>query len=324
MATLKKMRTFDYNDVNLIPKRCIVQSRSEIDVSTQLGPYRFNVPVTPSNMSSVIDEELAISLAKKGYFYVMHRFDNDPIAFIEKAKEHKVYSSISVGVQKADYDNINKIIATGTAPDYITIDIAHGHADSVIAMIGHIKTHMPSVYVIAGNVGNVTGAIALERAGANAIKVGIGPGAACTTFHNTGFGTRGWQLSEIQEISEALTTAALIADGGIRTTGDIAKSIAFGADMVMIGGMFAGHDENPGEVIKDEHGDLKKAFYGSASAHQKGDNKNVEGISMLVPYKGSIWDTYKTIKENLQSSVSYAGGKELTDLTNVEYVIVGS
>lgn len=148
--------------------------------------------------------------------------------------------------------------------------------------------------------------------------------SACLTAPNTGFGTRDWQLSALKEISEAIAgeDAYIIADGGIREYGDFAKSLAFGADFVMVGGMFAGHDENPGEIIEDENGDKFKVFFGSASEHQKGEVKHVEGKKMLVPYKGSIADTLTTIKENLQSSVSYAGGKSLEALRDVSYVIV--
>jgi GMP reductase len=113
----------------------------------------------------------------------------------------------------------------------------------------------------------------------------------------------------------------IIADGGIRKYGDIAKSIAFGADMVMIGGMFAGHTESPGSVLEVD-GEFKKAFFGSASEHQKGEQKHVEGKKMLVPFKGSLDTTLQIIKENLQSSVSYAGGTKLSDLEQVEYVLL--
>jgi GMP reductase len=111
----------------------------------------------------------------------------------------------------------------------------------------------------------------------------------------------------------------VIADGGIRTTGDVAKAVAFGADMVMVGGMFAGHEESPG-TLEEVDGKLYKLFYGSASAVQKGNNKNVEGRSMLVDFRGPIADTLQTMKENLQSAVSYVGGTRLLDLRESEFV----
>lgn len=149
--------------------------------------------------------------------------------------------------------------------------------------------------------------------------------SACLTAPNTGFGSQKHQLSTVAHIAETLQKThphvQIIADGGIRHYGDIAKSIAFGAHFVMIGGMLAGHDENPGDIL-DIDGEKKKAFFGSASEHQKGEKKHVEGKLMYMPYKGSLEDTLQTIKENLQSSISYGGGTKLDDLRNVSYVRV--
>ena len=147
--------------------------------------------------------------------------------------------------------------------------------------------------------------------------------SACLTAPNTGFGTQSWQLSAVAIVAEALKhmDVKIIADGGIRKYGDIAKSIAFGADMVMIGGMMAGHYESPSELVEID-GQFMKAFFGSASEHQKGEHKHVEGQKLFVPYKGSLETTLQIIKENLQSSVSYAGGKELLALRDVTYAIV--
>lgn len=314
--------TFDYKHVRLLPKKCIIESRSEANVSATLGERSFKSPAIPANMSTIINENLAESLATNNYFYVMHRFDIDPIEFVQKFQEKGLFTSISLGIKETDYKHVRNLKKENLTPDYITIDVAHGHSDYVIKMVKYVKENLPKAYIIAGNVGTVEGALELEKAGANAIKVGIGPGKVCTTSPNTGFGTQNHQLSSIDNISESLKTADIIADGGIREYGDIAKSIAFGADMVMIGGMFAGHDENPGEIVEEPNGEKFKAFFGSASEHQKGETKHVEGKKMFVPYKGSIVTTFKTIEENLQSSVSYAGGKELSDLRNVDYVIV--
>lgn len=322
MAVYNSVKTFDYANVRLLPGKCCVDSRSDVDVTAVLGNRSFVLPVIPANMSTIISTELAMSLAEAGYFYVMHRFDNDPVEVLRCASDHSVFSSISVGVKDVDYRDLIRVHDSGLVPDYVTVDIAHGHAKSVINMIGFLRDNFPKTYIIAGNVGTVDGVLALESAGADAVKVGIGPGSACTTAPNTGFGTKGWQLSAVEMAAETVKYASVIADGGIKTTGDIAKSVAFGADMVMIGGMFAGHDENPGDFAVGEDGKPYKIFYGSASEHQKGEHKHVEGKSRLIEYKGSIWDTLNTIKENLQSSVSYAGGRELLDLRDVEYVIL--
>jgi len=322
MAKRLDMKTFDFKDVMLVPRKSFITSRSEADTKITLGKISFEIPVVPANMSTIIDKGLAEYLASNNYFYVMHRFDVDPVEFVKDFNEKGLFTSISLGIKEDDYKHVDNLSKLNLAPDYITVDVAHGHSDTVIDVIKYISKHLPDSYIIAGNVGSVEGALDLEEAGAHCIKVGVAPGFVCTTGPNTGFGTRGYQLSAVEKISEALQSADVIADGGIRHYGDIAKAIALGADMVMVGSMFAGHDESPGEIIEEENGEKVKAYFGSASEFQKGEKKYVEGRKAFVPYKGAISETLRTIRENLQSSISYAGGKELLDLRNVEYVLL--
>ena len=315
------MKVFDYEDIQLIPNKCIVNSRSECDTTVTLGKHTFKMPVVPANMQTIIDDSIAEFLAENGYFYIMHRFDEAArIPFVKKMKERQLISSISVGVKKEEYSFVEELAKQGLAPDYITIDIAHGHSNSVIEMIQHIKAHLPETFVIAGNVGTPEAVRELENAGADATKVGIGPGKVCITKIKTGFGTGGWQLAAINACSKG-ARKPIIADGGVRTDGDIAKSIRFGASMVMIGSMFAGHLESPGKKVKKD-GKVFKEYFGSASEYQKGAYHNVEGKKLLVTSKGSIYDTLQEMKEDLQSSVSYAGGRDLSALKTVDYVIV--
>lgn len=325
MPTLYKSpeATFDYDDVMLLPEECVVKSRSEIDVTTRLGGNTFTLPIIPANMSTIVNEETCEWLAERGYFYVMHRFDIDAVEFTKRMQKQNYPASISLGIKQVDYDTVERFVKENITPEYITVDVAHGDNGEVHRIVKFLKEKLPQSFVIAGNLASVEGAKRMVEAGADAIKVGVGPGAACLTGPNTGFGSRGWQLSALADIAEALmdTDIKIIADGGIRKYGDFAKSIAFGADMVMVGGMFASHSESPGEII-DDNGVLKKEFFGSASEYQKGETKHVEGLKMLVPYKGSLETTFQTIKENLQSSVSYAGGKVLEDLRHVQYVII--
>lgn len=315
------MKIFDYEDVQLIPNKCIVESRSECDTTVKFGPKTFKLPVVPANMQTVMNEELAEWFASNDYFYIMHRFDEEGrIPFIKKMQSQNLFASISVGVKDNEYTFIEQLSNEGLVPEYITIDIAHGHSEQVIRMIKHIKQHIPESFVIAGNVGTPEGVRELENAGADATKVGIGPGRVCITKIKTGFGTGGWQLAAINACSKA-ARKPMIADGGIRTNGDIAKSIRFGASMVMIGSLFAAHEESPGETVELE-GKLYKEYFGSASEFQKGERKNVEGKKMFVEHKGSLKDTLIEIEQDLQSSISYAGGKDLHSITKVDYVIV--
>lgn len=167
---------FDYEDIQLIPAKCIVSSRSECDTSVSLGGRTFKLPVVPANMQTIIDEKLAVSLAENGYFYVMHRFEPEKrLGFIKDMRSRGLFSSISVGVKDEEYQFVQQLSEENITPEYITIDIAHGHSNAVIQMIQHIKKHLPNSFVIAGNVGTPEAVRELENAGADATKVGIGP-----------------------------------------------------------------------------------------------------------------------------------------------------
>ena len=272
-------------------------------------------------MKSVVDPAICEWLAQNGYFYVMHRFDFDNVAFARQMKAKGLYTSISLGVKKADYHTIERMVSEKLAPEYITLDIAHGHADSVKDMIAYLKQTVPSSFVIAGNVSTPEAVIDLESWGADATKVGIGPGKVCITKLKTGFGTGGWQLSALKWCARA-ANKPIIADGGIRHHGDIAKSIRFGASMVMIGALLAGHEESPGRTVEVD-GKLFKEYYGSASDFNKGEYKHVEGKRILEPIKGKLKYTLREMQEDVQSSISYAGGKKLFDVRKVSYVVLG-
>ena len=147
------MKIFDYEDIQLIPNKCIVESRSECNTSVKFGPRTFKLPVVPANMQTVMNEELAQWFAENDYFYIMHRFNEENrIPFIKKMHHAGLFASISVGVKENEFNFIEKLASSSLIPEYITIDIAHGHSNSVINMIKHIKKHLPNSFVIAGNV----------------------------------------------------------------------------------------------------------------------------------------------------------------------------
>jgi len=315
------MEIFDYDNILLLPRKCVVDSRSECDTGVEFGPHRFKLPVVPANMKTVLDEPIAQFLASNGYFYVMHRFDLDTVAFAKSMRDKGLVVSISAGVKPEDHAVIERLASTGVGADYITIDIAHGHAESVKKMIAHIRKTLPQAFVIAGNVGTPEAVIDLENWGADATKIGVGPGKVCITRLKTGFGTGGWQLSALKWCAR-VATKPIIADGGIRHNGDIAKSLRFGATMVMVGSLFAGHEESPGQTVEVD-GKLYKEYYGSASDFNKGEYRHVEGKRILEPIKGRLPDTLREMQEDLQSSISYAGGRCAGDIRKVNYVILG-
>jgi GMP reductase len=315
------MEIFDYDNILLLPRKCRVKSRSECDASVTLGGRSFRLPVVPANMKTVVDESICAWMADHGYFYVMHRFDLDNVEFVTRMKARGSYASISLGVKSPDYATVDQLVVLGLVPEYITIDIAHGHADSVKNMIVYLKEKLPASFVIAGNVATPEAIIDLENWGADATKVGIGPGKVCITKTKTGFGTGGWQLSALKWCAR-VATKPIIADGGIREHGDIAKSIRFGATMVMIGSMLAGHEESPGLTVVED-GKRFKEYYGSASDFNKGEYKHVEGKRILEPIKGTLANTLIEMEQDVQSSISYSGGTKLMDIRKVNYVTLG-
>ena len=313
---------FDYANMNLVPKMCIVNSRSECNVSTSFGNYEFLLPVVPANMECVIDKDIAVRLARNRYFYIMHRFNVDPLKFCQYMIDNECYTSISLGVNSDSYTDVDKLKLYKIQPDFITIDIAHGHSIKMKEIIKYIKENLPKSFIIAGNVSTPEAVRDLESWGAHAIKVGIGPGSACTTYNATGFGSRGIQASVIHECAKACIKSKIIADGGVTHPADIAKSLVLGASMVMIGGMFSGLNDSPGNTVLGLDNIMYKEFWGSASAHQSNKKNRIEGTKKLIPMKqNSILQEMTYIEECLQSAVSYGGGNNLDCFRSVKYII---
>jgi GMP reductase len=231
-------------------------------------------------------------------------------------------SSISVGVNEESYQLIDELVSKNLEPDFITVDIAHGHSINMKKMVHYIKNKMLNTFLIGGNVCTPEAVTDLTEWGCDAIKCGIGGGSACTTYYSTGFGNRGWQANMVKDCCE-VAKVPIIADGSIKEHCDITKSLVLGASMVMVGGMLAGYPESPGKIIQvgDE---WFKTFWGSASSEQSGKKNRIEGIKLRIPYKTeSLFTKLEGIKESLQSSISYAGGNpsNLNCLSFVEYVI---
>lgn len=316
-------KKFDFEDITLLPQYSYVESRSNCNTSIKFGGYKFKLPVVPANMESIIDVELAVNLASNGYFYILHRFDIDEVHFVKIMKESNLFSSISIGVNEDSYKLIDKLVEENLIPEFITVDIAHGHCVKMKKMLSYLRKKLPNTFVIAGNVCTPEAVTDLEEWGCDAVKVGIGGGSACTTYHSTGFGNRGWQANMIKDCSD-VAKKPIIADGSIKEHSDIVKSLVLGATMVMVGGMFAGYKESPGKLIQID-GKWNKTFWGSASSEQTGKQNRIEGIKRYIPYKEeSIFVKLKQIEESLQSAISYAGANPSTlkCLMFVDYVIL--
>jgi GMP reductase len=311
------MQALHYKDITLVPKYSQLNSRSEANTSVKLGKFTFKVPVVPANMKCSIDIETARNLDQNGFFYIMHRFDIDIVNFVELAnRENWNCVSISIGVGDCDYEIIRNIIERNLRIDFITVDIAHGHSHLMKQMLEYLTPFHGKAQIIAGNIATKDAAYDLIKWGADIVKVGIGQGHVCTTKDKTGF-----TMPMFSCVNKMPVHIPVIADGGIRCHGDITKALVAGATMVMCGGLFAKLIDSPSAVFKDQHtGETLKEYYGSASYHNKGIMKNIEGRRELMTAEHLTYlQKMNEIIEDLQSSISYAGGRYLEDLKRVEY-----
>tara|TARA_R110001592_G_scaffold350736_2_gene647125 strand:+ start:1665 stop:2672 length:1008 start_codon:yes stop_codon:yes gene_type:complete len=327
-------RQLKYSDICLTPKYSECRTRSSCNTSVKFGGKDFNLPVVPANMKSVIDMDLSKWMSNNNYFYIMHRFGDYPEEIAQANNENWKTISFSVGVKEFDKNALKKIKEKGYRVDFITIDIAHGDCISMIEMIKFIRNifsdyqFSPPV-IIAGNVSTPSGVFNLAKAGADIVKVGIGQGSPCTTKDKTGFTmpmfscVQNCSKVDMSEMFEDLPQSVsfpvpIIADGGVGFNGDIAKALCAGASMVMAGGLFAACTDSP--ATTDNSGDTK-SYFGSASAENKGCSKNIEGKTITIPSnRMSYSQKFSEITQDLQSSISYAGGVDIESLKSVNYM----
>jgi GMP reductase len=313
------MQALHYKDVVLIPSYSNLSSRANADVTVKLFDHVFKAPVLPSNMKCTIDVETARLLSNAGYFYIMHRFDVCLLDFIRIANEENwPCISISIGVNASDRVVFDELYNSNLRIDFITVDIAHGHHQKMKETLSYLqKFRNRGTRIIAGNIVTAIAAKDLAAWGADIVKAGIGQGFVCTTKDKTGFTVP--MFTCIENMSRV--NVPIIADGGVRCNGDIVKAIVGGASMVMCGGMFAKLLDSPSASFKDQHtGETLKEYYGSASFHNKGVMKNIEGRRELMAAEHMTYlQKMDEIIEDLQSAVSYAGGNELLDLRRVQH-----
>jgi len=308
---------YHYSDINLIPALGVLETRKQADVTVKLGGKNFLLPVLPSNMKCTINSTLAHTLAYEGYFYIMHRFDNNDF-FVRQAIKDNYLVSISVGVRQEDKKLIERL--KGLNIEFITIDIAHGHSLQALDMVKYIKDMLPNTFLIAGNVATAAAAFDLRNAGANAVKVGIGQGNACTTKDKTGFTMP--MFTCVQGVADGRVGIPIIADGGIKCNGDIAKAIAAGADMVMCGSLFAECSDSPSDVFHDADGQAYKLYFGSASKHNKTEHVHIEGTLKRIPQNTMTYmEKLEEIRQDLSSAISYCGGTKLSDLKGTQFYV---
>lgn len=318
-----------FKDVMIRPKRSTLKSRSQVNLERDFkflnshGSWN-GIPIMAANMDTVGTFEMALSLSKNKLFTAIHKHYTvyEWEAFMKNApKDIEKYIAISTGTGKDDAHKLETIFSTLPELKNICIDVANGYSEHFVNFVKQTRKQYPEKTIIAGNV--VTGEMVEELllAGADIIKVGIGPGSVCTTRVKTGVGYP--QLSAIIECADAAhgLGGQIISDGGCVTPGDIAKAFGAGADFVMLGGMLAGHDESGGEIIEKD-GNVFKQFYGMSSAtamekHVGGvaEYRASEGKTVKVPYKGKVEITLQDILGGLRSTCTYVGAQRLKELT---------
>jgi IMP dehydrogenase len=303
-----------FDDILMVPQYSEVVSRTSVDLTMPIGGYTWlDFPVIASPMDTVCEKDMAIAIAGSGGIGIIHRFMSakNQVRMVEEV--HNCNNlKLPVGAALSTTfveEHVEKLINAGAS--MLLIDTANGHSKMAIDAVIRLKNIVGEyIHVMAGNVSTIEGFIALDVAGADSVRVGIGGGSMCTTRIVSGHGIP--TLSSIINIREAKDkfnlNAGIIADGGIRSTGDMVKAFAAGADAVMLGSMLAGAEEAPGDLYFE--GDKKfKSFRGMASkeANKDKDIAVAEGISTRIPYKGSVKDIIKNIKGGIGSGCSYSG-----------------
>jgi GMP reductase len=318
-----------FKDVMIRPKRSTLSSRAQVTLDRDFtflhSKYKWNgVPIMAANMDTVGTFEMAKALAKHKIFTAIHKHYTlkEWKTFMSGIKSELTnYFAVSTGTGAADSKKIAAIFKQHPQIKFICIDVANGYSEHFVNFVKKTRKQYPDKIILAGNV--VTGEMVEELllAGADIIKVGIGPGSVCTTRVKTGVGYP--QLSAIIECADAAhgLGGQIVSDGGCKIPGDIAKAFGGGADFVMLGGMLAGHTESGGETI-EINGEKHKKFYGMSS--ETAMNKHVggvanyrasEGKTVEVPYRGTVENTVQDILGSLRSTCTYVGAKRLKELT---------
>jgi IMP dehydrogenase len=341
---------FTFDDVLIVPKFSEINSRSEVDISTNIRELRFQLPVISANMDTVTGDVMSRAMLRAGAQACIHRFGSieDTVGLFQRSHNSDNYVSpmVSIGIGSTELQRAKALFDEGAHT--FVVDVAHGAQLSVAKQVLALREILgPYVNIVAGNFAtgdSVKHFLEYVGGSVDGIKVGIGPGSACTTRIKTGVGYP--QLSAVLDVSRTIykTGITVIADGGMKTAGDVCKAIAAGADMVMLGGMLSGTDETPGNTywqtvygdliqcneenkhlddpnywFKGQQGKKVKKYRGSASLESYKDqgkeakHRTAEGESFVVPYKGSVATILQDIEGGLRSSLSYVGASNLKE-----------
>ena len=316
---------YDYSNVLIKPRKSTLTSRSEVDLNVTYS-FKYSeiswsgVPIFAANMDTTGTFQIYNSLKEYKIITALHKFYKLKDFQNEENNLDPNYFAVSTGISDSDFQNL-KEICEGVNVKFICIDIANGYMKHFLTFCQKVRKEFPNKVLIAGNVATPELTEELITIGkVDIVKIGIGPGSVCTTRKKTGVGIP--QLSAVYNCSQAARNCGgrIIADGGLTCPGDVSKAYAAGGDFVMIGGMFSGHDENPGEIIT-ENNQKFKLFYGMSSEHamvkhfgKKNDYRASEGKVVKVPYRGPLKITVEDILGGVRSTCTYTNSRNLGEL----------
>ena len=311
------MRTaLSFDDVLLVPQHSNIESRKSLSTTNNLGGIKLGLPIISSPMDTVTELKMAYAMHTNGGLGIVHRYNS-----IEEQVNIVKYVHVADGVVGAaigvtgDYrERAEALTDEGVA--VLCVDVAHGHHSMMRDALKHLKKkYGGNVHIMAGNVATGQGSLDLASWGADSIRVGIGGGSICSTRLVSGHGVP--TLQSIFDCVEAGCPVPIIADGGMKTSGDVVKALAAGADFVMLGSMLAGTDQSPGQVF-DSGNKKYKVYRGMASSEAqvnwRGKTSTPEGISTTIPYRGDVNSVLGDLRGGIQSGMSYSGARTIVEL----------
>jgi len=309
-----------YNDVLLVPQYSDIVSRNEVKLTSNLSDDQFRLPIIASPMDTVSEKDMVVAMADEGGLAIIHRYNTieEQIKIVESSIANLVNpdSPVAAAIGTTG-DYLERAVAlVGHGAKILCVDVAHGH--HVLMKLAFLKLREilgDTVHIMAGNVATLEGYNDLVDWGADSVRCNIGGGSICSTRVQTGHGVPG--LHTIIDCARSDRNVPIIADGGIRNSGDIVKALAAGADFVMLGSLLSGTDETPGDVINTREGKFK-AYRGMASkdaqVEWRGRTASLEGIATTVPCKGPVVDILLELERGVRSGLSYSGARTITEL----------
>ena len=319
-----------YDDVLLVPQRSPVDSREDVELTTELADgLSLQLPILTAAMDTVTEAEMAHAIGEAGGLGVVHRFlpIDEQARMVRSVANSGVPASGAVGIAEDYCKRAGELVDAGAG--LIVLDVAHGHMERAIEATETLSGTYPETPICAGNVVSKSGVVDLAEAGADCVKIGVGPGSHCTTREVTGFGVP--QFTAVERCAAAAEECGVttIADGGIRGSGDAVKALLAGADAVMMGGFFAGCSESPGEIVEID-GDRYKRSRGMSTAaaaedreDKDGEVKADEGVKAVTEYAGPVEPRIEEFVAGIRSGLSYAGAHDLeTARENAEFMRV--